>query len=110
MKESFEARPRHGWFNPNTGGAIESSGGWFEIFVYWTQCWHSHVGYGIDVPRDGDITLLGRTKNETYFANLIWDVNSTFRIAGEVAWRKTEFLTLPDNHGIGFHTQFQWTF
>lgn len=96
--------------NPDTGGAIESSGGWIELFAYWTKCWHSHVGYGVDDPRDDDIAVLGRTKNETYFANLIWDVNSTFRIGGELAWRKTDYLTLPDNDGISFHTQFQWAF
>ncbi|MCP4890852.1 MAG: hypothetical protein GY904_30175 [Planctomycetaceae bacterium] len=104
--------------NLDTGQAIEASGGWLEIFVYLTPCLHSHLGYGVDDPRDSQVTSpdpaalipLGRTKNQTYFANMIWDVNSTFRVGGELAYRDTDYLGLPDNDGLGFHTQFQWSF
>ena len=96
--------------NPNTGRAIEASGGWIEFFAYWSPCLHSHYGFGVDNPNDNQIAPRGRTKNETYFANLIWDMNSTFRIGCELAYRDTDYLILNDNNGFGFHTQFQWTF
>ncbi|MGI9473335.1 MAG: hypothetical protein ACR2NZ_17465 [Rubripirellula sp.] len=96
--------------NKATFDGIRTSGGWIESFVYWTPCLHSHLGFGVDDPRDSDVDPVGRLKNETYFANLIWDVNSTFRIGGELAWRETDYNLLSDNEGIGFHTQFQWTF
>ena len=96
--------------NTVTFDGIRSSGGWIETFVYWTPCLHSHFGYGIDDPRDVDVHPTGRIKNETYFANAIWDVNSTFRIGTELAWRETAYSVLPDNDGVGFHTQFQWSF
>jgi hypothetical protein len=66
--------------------------------------------YGIDDPRDGDLDLGGRTRNETYFANAIWDINPTFRVGFALAWRETQYLALPNNDGVGFHTQFQWAF
>ncbi|MCP4941678.1 MAG: hypothetical protein GY924_06800 [Planctomycetaceae bacterium] len=107
--------------NLDTGRAIEASGGWLEVFVYWTPCVHAHFGYGVDDPNDSQVTPpddpvepgvipLGRTKNQTYFANMIWDVNSTFRIGAELAYRDTDYLALPDNNGLGFQTQFRWSF
>ena len=107
--------------NLDTGEAIEASGGWLELFVYWTPCVHSHFGYGVDDPKDSQVTPpddpsdtgvipLGRIKNQTCFANMIWDVNSTFRIGAELAYRDTDYLALPDNHGLGFQSQVQWSF
>lgn len=92
--------------------AIRSTGGWLETFVYWTPCLHSHVGFGIDDPLDRDVAITQRTQNSTFFANAIWDVNQTFRIGFEFAWRETKYrsLLIPDNQGPGFHTQFQWAF
>jgi hypothetical protein len=96
--------------NADTLEGIESSGGWIELFTYWTQCVHSHLGYGIDDPQDSDVVLTGRTRNETYFANTLWDINPTFRVGFELTWRETQYRALPDNDGVGFHTQFQWAF
>ena len=93
---------------------IRSTGGWLETFAYWTPCLHSHVGYGIDDPVDGDVNVGQRTFNDTIFANLIWDVNQTFRIGFEFTWRETNRKDVPlvadNNRGAGFHTQFQWVF
>jgi hypothetical protein len=96
----------------STFEAIESTGGWLETFVYWTPCLHSHVGYGIDNPEDTDLGLGQRSRNSTYFANLLWDVNSAFRVAFEFTWRETEynFPTPAGNEGPGYHTQLRWSF
>jgi hypothetical protein len=95
--------------NAVTFDGIQSSGGWIESYVYWTPCLHTHLGYGIDDPKDSDVAAGGRLKNETYYANVLWDLNPTFRIGLEFAWRETEYRLLP-NEGAGIHTQFQWTF
>ena len=89
---------------------VRSSGGWFEFFTYWTPCLHSHLGYAIDAPLDRDIPALGRLRNDTYFANLLWDWNPTFRVGFEFTYRETTYAGLPDNEGAGFHSQFQWAF
>lgn len=96
--------------NASNGRAIEASGGWIEFFAYFSPCLHSHFGFGVDDPNDNQIAPSGRTRNETYFVNLIWDMNSTFRVGCELAYRDTDYLVLNDNHGLGFHTQFQWLF
>ena len=42
---------------------IRTAGGWGEVFVYWTPCLHSHVGYGIDDPNDPDRQLARGTES-----------------------------------------------
>ncbi len=100
--------------NPDTLEGIHTTGGWLEMFAYWTPCLESHVGYGIDDPIDRDITvdplMSGRIRNEVYYANLLWNLNPTFRIGFEMTWRETNYASLLDNEGAGFHTQFQWAF
>jgi hypothetical protein len=100
--------------NIDTLAGIRSSGGWVEVYHYWTPCLHSHFGYGIDDPIDRDIAdslaALGRVRSSTLYANLLWDLNQTFRVGFEFTWRETAYKTLLDNEGAGFHTQFQWAF
>jgi hypothetical protein len=96
----------------STFEAIETTGGWLETFVYWTACVHSHVGYGIDNPEDLDLGPGQRSRNRTYFANLLWDVNPAFRVAFEFTWRETRY-NLPTplvNDGPGYHAQLRWSF
>jgi hypothetical protein len=96
--------------NVDTLEGIRSTGGWFETFVYWAECLHSHVGYGVDDPIARDVGALGRTYNSTIYGNLLWDIGPALRIGFELAWRETHYKSLLDNEGVGFHTQFQWTF
>lgn len=103
--------------NPELGfQGIGSTGGWLELFVYWTPSVHSHFGYGIDDPRNGDVPfasqLLGRVENNTLYGNVIWDVTETLRVAFEVSRRETDYLNpiVPDNEGMFFHTQFALRF
>ncbi len=102
--------------NTVTLEGIRSTGGFIETYAYLTPRLHTHLGYGIDDPRNADLpndpNTAARSRNDTYYGNLLWDVNQTFRIGFEVAYRDTEYQSpLPlDNQGLGFHTQFQWTF
>jgi len=98
--------------NTDTLQGIESEGGWFEVFLYWKPCLHSHFGYGIDDPKNADVHDGGRIKNETYYTNLLWDMTDSFRLGFEFTWRETQYQGPDDldNEGPGFHTQAQWTF
>ena len=100
--------------NVSTFEGIHSTGGWGEVFFYWNPCLHSHAGYGIDDPDDGDLSAnpadFQRERNETIFGNLIWDLNQSFRIGFETTYRETDNTSTLDNEGAGFHTQFQWGF
>jgi hypothetical protein len=100
--------------NADTLKGIRSTGGWLETFFYWTPSLHSHVGFGIDDPINRDVSdsvgALGRTRNSTIFANLLWDVSESFHVGVELTWRETDYKSAPNNEGMGFQTQFQWVF
>lgn len=102
--------------NVETLEGIRSTGGWLEAFVYVTPCLHNHTGYAIGDPVDDDVATvapgLARTWSSTFYSNLIWDLNRTFRVAFKFTYRQTNYFTpgVPNNEGAGFHTQFQWAF
>jgi hypothetical protein len=49
-------------------------------------------------------------RNETYFANLVWDVTKHLRLGAEVNYRRTEYTVLRNNDGMGFQVQCQLKF
>jgi hypothetical protein len=96
--------------NTVTGQSIHATGGWLELYYYLTECLHSHTGLGIDDPVDSELAATQIAFNRTIFTNLIWDVTRSLRLAGEIAVRKTNYVTFPDNDGVGFQAQAQWRF
>lgn len=101
--------------NVESFDAVRASGGWFEFWYYWTPCLHSHFGYGIDDPLDRDLRTtaplsFARVRNETWFANWLWDVTPNFRIGFELTWRETAYDKALDAEAAGFHTQLRWNF
>jgi hypothetical protein len=58
-------------------------------------------------PLDRDLVPGQRLRNETYFANIIWDVTEAFRVGGEVTYRKASYTVLRHNDGVGFQMQVQ---
>jgi hypothetical protein len=97
--------------NAATFAGVHATGGWAELYYYiCPERLHTHVGYGIDDPLDRDLAPGQPVRNETYFANLIWDVTRHLRVAGEFTYRKTAYTVVPNNDGFGFQTQFQLKF
>lgn len=96
--------------NSATFEPIHATGGWGEVYFYWTPCLHTHIGYGIDDPRDDDLALGQIESNSTLFSNVIWDLSKSFRVAFEFTARRTDYVELLDNDGIGLQSQFQWKF
>lgn len=95
--------------NTATFESIRSAGAWGEFWYYLNPCVHTHLGYGIDDPLDRDTD--GPLRNTTFFANILWDVNKSFRLGFELTRRETAYRApLQDNEGWGFHTQAQWSF
>jgi hypothetical protein len=97
--------------NSTTFQGVRSTGGWVEVYYYLCpDKLHTHIGYGIDNPVDADLAFGQVTRNQTVFANLIWDVTKHFRAAVEVTYRRTEYKGLNNNDGVGVHTQVQFKF
>ncbi len=96
--------------NSMTFEPIRTAGGWTEVYYYFNPCLHTHWGYGIDDPVNRDLNFGQISKNQTAFANLIWDVTKQFRVGFEASWRRTDYVALRFNEGPGFQTQVQWSF
>lgn len=80
---------------------IRSTGFWAEGAYYWKKNLQSRFGYGQDVCNKEDLKGGGILKNQTFFANVIWDINRVFQVSAEPTWRKTTYLGLRDNAGLG---------
>jgi hypothetical protein len=98
--------------NSATFRPVHATGGWFQVDYYFTPCLHSHSGFGIDDPADSELAPTQIARNHTFFTNLIWDVNQSLRIAGELTFRDTGYIgpAALDNDGVGLHGQVQWKF
>ncbi len=100
--------------NTVTFQPVHATGGWAQLDYYFTPCLHTHVGFGIDDPADSDLFFFQIARNQTMFANLIWDVNQSLRLAGELTVRETHYIGPAifalDNDGVGLHGQVQWKF
>jgi hypothetical protein len=96
--------------NAVTFEPVHATGGWAEFYIYWTPCLHTHTGYGVDDPLDSDLAPPQIANNSTVFSNIIWDISKSFRVAFELTARKTNYVTLLDNEGVGLQSQFQWKF
>jgi hypothetical protein len=97
-------------FNGTTFQAIRSRGGFGEVYYYFTDSLHLHGGYGIDAPTRGDLTATQFARNQTYYANLVWDASQTVQVSFEVDYRKTDYIAFPNAEGVVFMTQMLWKF
>lgn len=84
--------------NPETSQAIESFGGWGEVYYQINKCTRMHVGYGVDDPRNADLGFVSDldvgqiSYNEVGWCNVMWDVTEFFQLALELSYRSTEFI------------------
>jgi hypothetical protein len=91
---------------------IYSTGGWLETYYFFTPSLHSHVGFGLDDPRDSDIVGMvgGRTYNQFYFGNILYDVTKKFRLGLEVASWKTLYIDRRPGESVRFEFMGQYGF
>jgi hypothetical protein len=97
--------------NAVTFQALRSTGGWAEAYVYIVpEKLHLHFGYGIDDPLDDDLAPGQPTWNQTWFSNVVWDLDKHVRFAIEVTRRNTAYVGLGNNEGFGIQTQMRLKF
>lgn len=89
---------------------IRSIGGWGEVWLYWHDQLHSHVGFGIDDPYNSDLSSGRRSLNQFFFANLIWDVTSMFDVGLEVSRWETKYVGLSDGEAVRIETVMRYSF
>lgn len=84
-------------FNSLSLDEVATGGGFGELFYYFSNDVHLHVGYGIDDPRDSDLSDNQILRNQTAFANLIWDVSKNLQLGIQVDYRETSYTQFLPN-------------
>lgn len=102
-------------FNPTDFREVRATGGYGEVYCYLTDAVHTHVGYGVDDPRDGDLAATQIRRNETLFVNTIWDVSRSLQVSFEIDYRQTAYTEFQpgafrDADAVIFATRFLWQF
>lgn len=97
-------------FNSKTLGAIRARGGWGEVYCYFTDKLHLHTGYGIDAPLRQDPAPTQFARNQTYYANMVWDASQVLQVSFEVDYRQTDYIGFKNANGLVFLTQMLWRF
>ena len=105
--------------NPETAQAIESVGGWGEVYYRLNPCTTMNLGFGVDDPRNADLGFIDRDNvgigqisyNEVAWLNTIWNVTDFFELALEVSHRRTRYIALDAAaDGLLFHFASTFTF
>jgi len=89
---------------------IGASGFWIEGAMYWKKNLQSRIGYGQDACNPDNLKGSGIEKNQTFFVNLIYDLNRYLQLSAEPTYRKTSYLGLKDNSGWGIMLAAQFNF
>src|SRR5262245_24572197 len=96
--------------NTTTFVPIWSIGGWLELYYFLRPDLHTHWGYGIDAPQKSELAIGQISRNDTLFANLLWDVTKFLRLGLEATYRQTDYVVLFNNNGFTVQTQVQFKF
>ena len=97
--------------NPETNQGIDSVGGWGELYWNLSPRMTTHVGYGIDDPKNSDLGFLDRVNgpgqislNDVAWWNLLFNVTEYFELGFEVSHRRTNFIDAnSDNDATLYH-------
>ncbi len=89
---------------------IRSVGGWGEVYCYLSDCVHVQAGYGLDAPVVGDLGPNQIARNQTYFANIFWDVTKQLQLSFQVDYRQTDYVTVRDAEGFVVLSQLLFRF
>jgi len=92
-------------FNPVNLVPTKGFGGWGELYYYFNDTLHLHVGYGIDSVNQNTISPYGINNNQTVFTNLVWNINSQIQISNELDYRKTGYLYYGNRDAWVFYSE-----
>jgi hypothetical protein len=77
--------------NTKLGRSIGAQGGWLQAVYNPTDVLNLNAGYGIDDPKDDDLSAGGRTENTRLFFNAFYKLTKSVTLATEFSVIKTEY-------------------
>lgn len=77
--------------NPTTRQIIKTAGGWMQLACNQNDKWTYNLGFGIDDPRNDDLSDGMRSRNSFYFGNVIYHLIPPVDIGLELSHWETEY-------------------
>jgi len=77
--------------NPNTQEVIKTAGGWLQLGYKQNDKLKYHLGFGIDDPKNSDVSAGMRSRNSFYFGNVIYSLIPPVDIGLEYTHWETEY-------------------
>jgi hypothetical protein len=96
--------------NRETRQPIATTGGWIDVWYDWTDRLHSHVGYGIDNPRDTEVATRDRMSNSVLFGNLSFDILPKMTVGLELSYWETKYKNLEPGESMVLEFTGQYAF
>lgn len=96
--------------NSITAQEIESTGGWAALAM---GPWHDTIltiGYMMEDPQDSHIEPEGRTKNQSIFGNVKYDLSEQFLLGLELSYWDTDYKDLADGNAVRVQTSVVYKF
>ena len=78
--------------DPISRNSIQAVGGWADVWWRFHESWHWHAGYGIDDPRDEQLSANRRARNQLFFTNVVWDISPHLSMGVEISRWDTSFM------------------
>ncbi|HOX40369.1 MAG TPA: hypothetical protein PL033_20495 [Candidatus Brocadiia bacterium] len=71
---------------------IRSQGGWIALGIGPFDKWTFNVGTGMDDPDDDDLSAGNRSKNHSYWTNVIYQIHKAIAVGLEVSYLETQYI------------------
>jgi len=98
---------------------VHAVGGWGQLTVYpgvllavkkgAKDVW-LNFGYGVDDPRNSDLSVGRRARNEALFGNIMWRLTPQLTIGAEVSYWETDYIDANDGESVRFQTSVIYAF
>lgn len=89
---------------------IRASGGWAQFVFNPTDRLNLNMGYGIDDPKDTDLSDGARSRNSSIFTSVFYDVLPGVTMMFEYTHMKTEYKNTPDGVNDRFQGAVRYSF
>ncbi len=96
--------------NPLTLEEVGAWGGWAALTMGPWYDVRYNIGATLDNPENGDLNGGGRSQNESYFANSIWQMNQALQMGLEFSYWKTEYIGLDEGDSFRVQTSVKYKF
>jgi hypothetical protein len=77
--------------NPTTQEVVKTAGGWMQLSYTHSDKWKYHLGFGIDDPKNNDLSPGMRSRNSFYFGNVVYSLIPPVDIGLEYSHWETEY-------------------